>query len=178
MREDRTVIRKIPLQLTQIPVHVAPFWRRTLALFIDGIPLLTLWLLLMLVTGLADTRELPESRWNTFDMLVDLINQQPFFFLPPALLLIALVLVYYTVTELILGVSVGKRLLNLTMVDAHGRRPLPLMIVIRNLMRMVSLLLLGWGYLWAAFDTERRTLHDWVSGIWVVKRDKHLPVPR
>ena len=107
----------------EIPVRVAPFWLRTVALCIDVVPLFTIYLMVLFATGLADTSELPESRWNAFDMLVDLINQRPLFFLPPILLWLGILLVYYLAFELIFGQTVGKRLLNLTLIDRRGRRP-------------------------------------------------------
>ena len=159
----------------EIPVRVAPFWYRSLAVVIDVVPLMTIWALVVFGTGLMDTADLPESRWNAFDMMVDLINQRPLFFLPPILLWFGLLLVVYLVSELTMGQTVGKRLLNLTVVDQHGRRPEAIMVLIRNLVRIVSLAAFGTGYLWAAFDTERRTFHDWVSGTWVVYRSAHVP---
>ena len=150
-------------------VRVVPFWLRTVANLIDLVPLATLYLMVLFATGLADTSELPQSRWNTFDMLVDLMNERPLFFVWPALLWFAMVGAYYLVCELTLGVSVGKRLLNFTLIDSSGERPIALMILIRNVIRLVSLALLGLGYLWALFDTERRTLHDWLSGTWLIR---------
>lgn len=175
---EPTAIRRRPLIETPVPVRVAPFWYRTLAVAIDVIPLLTIWLMILFATGLVDTSDLPESRWNAFDMIVDLINDRPFFFVPPILLWVALIGGFYLVQEIVFGQTVGKRLLNLTLVDAHGHRPLAIMVLIRNVVRIVSLLLFGLGYLWAAFDTERRTLHDWISGTWVVSRSRNVPLPR
>jgi len=172
------MIRERPLLITPIPVRVAAFWYRTVAVAVDVIPLLTIWLILIFATGLVDVSKLPESRWNAFDMIVDLINDRPLFFLPPLLVWVGLILAFYLVQELIFGQTVGKRLLNLTLVDVHGRRPQAIMVLIRNLVRIVSLLGLGLGYLWAAFDTERRTFHDWVSGTWVVHRTPTVPLKR
>ena len=152
----------------RLKVRVAPFWYRTVALLIDLVPLSTVYLLVLAATGLADTADLPESRWNTFDMLVDLVNERPLYFLPPILLFVGMILAYYLTLELTMGQTVGKRVLNLTLIDADGERPEAIMVLIRNLVRVVSVLTLGLGYLWAAFDTERRTLHDWISGTWVV----------
>ena len=177
MSDERTLIRERPLIDTPLRVRVAPFWLRTVALLIDLVPLLTLYLLVLFASGMVDTSDLPQSRWNTFDMLVDLLNERPLFFVGPVGLLLALIAGYYLVVELAMGSSVGKRLLGFTLVDVGCQRPAAIMVVIRNVVRLVSLLLLGLGYLWAAFDTERRTLHDWVSGTWVVDI-RHLPTPK
>ena len=34
---------------------------------------------------------------------------------------------------------------------------------------MAGLATLGLGFLWIAFDSEKRGLHDWLSGTYVVK---------
>jgi uncharacterized RDD family membrane protein YckC len=151
-------------------VRVAPFWYRTVAATIDAIPLLTLYLLLLIGFGVAETSDLPQSQWNTFDMIVDLINQDPAFFMPPFALLVAVFLLYFLTQELLFGQSVGKRLLKLTVIDKTGERPHPIMLLIRNLVRPLGVAILGLGYLWAAFDPERRTLHDRVSGTWVIRQ--------
>ncbi len=176
--QPRTMIRERPLLFTPVAVRVAAFWYRTVAVAIDVIPLLTMWLIILFATGLVDVSDLPESRWNAFYMIVDLINDRPEFFLPPLLALLGLLATYYLVQELVFGQTIGKRLLNLTVVDVRGRRPLPIMVVVRNLVRLFSLLLVGLGYLWAAFDTERRTLHDWISGTWVIHRTDKVPLKR
>ena len=166
------------MQHHEIRVQTAPFWLRTVALVIDLLPLLTIYLMVLLGTGLVSTADMPQSRWNTFDMLVDLINQRPLFFLPPILLLFGMVLAYYLVQELLFGQTVGKRLLNLVIVDRYGHRPEAVMVLVRNLTRIFSMALFGWGYLWAAFDTERRATHDWISGCFVVSRTSEVPRPR
>ena len=172
--EERTLIRRRPLLETPVSVRVAPFWYRSVANLIDLVPLATVYAMVLFATGLADISDLPESRWNTFDMFVDLLNQRPLFFLPPVLLFVGMVLTYYLLSELVFGQTVGKRLLNLTIVDRGGERPVAIMTLVRNLIRIPGMLLLGLGYLWAAFDTERRTAHDWVSGTWVIfsRRDE------
>lgn len=168
--DERTMIRKRPLVVTPVSVRVAPFWYRSVANLIDLLPLCTIYLMVLFATGLADISGLPESRWNAFDMFVDLVAERPLFFVPPILLFVGMVLCYYLASELVFGQTVGKRLLNLTLVDRTGERPEAIMILVRNLIRIASMLLLGLGYFWAAFDTERRTTHDWVSGTWVVFR--------
>jgi len=175
---EPTAIRKRPLVHMEIPVRVAPFWYRSLALCVDIIPILTIWALVLFASGMADTSSLVESPWNPFDAFVDRLNQNPLFFIPPILLWLGLVGAVYFIQELLMGQTVGKRLLNLTIVDAHGHRPLAIHVLIRNAVRIVGLLFFGLGYLWAAFDTERRTFHDWVSGTWVVFREQKLPVAR
>ncbi len=171
------MVRPQPLRNMPIPVRVAAFWYRTLAALLDALPVFTIWGLVVLGTGMLD-HDLPASRWNAFDQLVDLINLQPLYFVPPILLWFGLLFASYLAQEIVFGVTVGKRVLNLTLVDVHGHRPEGVAILVRNLLRMVSLLLLGLGYWWAAFDTERRTLHDWIAGTWVVHRTEKVPVPR
>jgi uncharacterized RDD family membrane protein YckC len=172
------MVRAAPLVSTPVPVRVAAFWLRSVAALIDALPVLTLWALIGFASGIIDVEAIPQSRWNPIDAAVDLLNNRPIFFVGPILLGVGLFFASNLLQEALFGVTLGKRVLNLTLVDRHGHRPETIAILIRSLLRLVSLLLFGWGYWWAAFDTERRALHDWVAGTWVVHRDDRLPTPR
>ena len=78
------------------------------------------------------------------------------------------------------GTTPGKLLLELQVVDARsGRRPGWIQSLIRVLGYMVSLLTLGLGFVWAAFDRNGQALHDRLAGTRVVRvRETVLPAPR
>lgn len=155
-------------------VTVSPFWVRTIAAAIEIVPLITLYLLLVFSTGSLNIETLPVSQWNAIDMIVDLINFRPEVFVSPLGLFLGTLILFYLPQELLMGHSIGKRLLHLRIVNAHGQQPAPIMLLVRNIVRLFSIVLLGLGYWWAAFDTERRTLHDWVAGTWVIDERKSL----
>ena len=41
--------------------------------------------------------------------------------------------------------------------------------LVRTAGYVVSVASLGLGFLWIAFDSEKRGLHDWMAGTYVVK---------
>lgn len=77
------------------------------------------------------------------------------------------------------GCTPGKLLLELRVVDARsGARPGWVQAMIRLLGYVVSALPLGLGFVWAAFDRDRRALHDKLASTRVVRvEERVLPVP-
>ena len=68
------------------------------------------------------------------------------------------------------GTTPGKLLLELRVVDARsGERPGWIRSLIRCIGYVVSLLPLGLGFVWAAFDRNGQALHDKLAGTRVVR---------
>ncbi len=67
------------------------------------------------------------------------------------------------------GQTLGKRLLGLRIVATDGGRPSLLRCAIRSALSLVSLGLLGLGFLLALFNRSGRSLHDLLAGTWVVE---------
>ncbi len=67
------------------------------------------------------------------------------------------------------GQTLGQMAMGIRLVDASGNPPDLQHAVIRLLMSFVSAIPLGLGFLWAAFNPERRTWHDMVAGTWVIR---------
>ncbi len=68
----------------------------------------------------------------------------------------------------ILGQTLGKRLLGIRVISSRGQTPGPVLASVRFLTMVLSLALLGLGWLWCIFDRERRALHDHLSGSYVI----------
>jgi uncharacterized RDD family membrane protein YckC len=68
----------------------------------------------------------------------------------------------------ILGQTLGKKLMGIRVLSSKGRAPGPLVASIRFLTMTLSLAPFGLGFLWCIFDRERRSLHDHLSGTYVV----------
>lgn len=68
----------------------------------------------------------------------------------------------------ILGQTLGKRLLHIRVISSRGEAPGPVLGSVRFLTMGLSLGLLGLGWLWCIFDRERRSLHDHLSGSYVI----------
>ena len=72
----------------------------------------------------------------------------------------------------LLGATPGKFLLECRVVDARtGRRPGWLRASVRYLCYFVSLLPLGLGFLWIAWDRRKQGWHDKLAGTLVVVED-------
>jgi uncharacterized RDD family membrane protein YckC len=67
------------------------------------------------------------------------------------------------------GKTPGKSLLRLRVVDQNGQKPLFLKSLLRGLVCAISLYFYGLPLLYAFFNPQRRALHDFVAGTYVVE---------
>jgi uncharacterized RDD family membrane protein YckC len=152
-----------------LPVRVAPVWRRAAAATIDlGILLGTAGLLNW---GLLRLLDLPPL-WGDakgLDALLrvfELTPGQVIGRIAPFLVMAAL---YFGLFWSITGRTVGAKMLDLRVVDAKGRRPHPLRVSVRVVAHFLSGLPGALGWIWAAFDLEKRAWHDHVAQTYVVR---------
>lgn len=145
----------------------APSWRRALALLIDAVPVVAVWLLAAMAIGDAATGDTPPAPWNALDLLVDFINAHPGAATAIVTALLALIFAWPWAAALIWGRTPGQHLLGLAVVDARGRPPNLGRTTLHCLLRPIGLAALGAGALWALADPERRTLYDRLAGVWV-----------
>ena len=75
---------------------------------------------------------------------------------------------YLLLFQWLRGQTPGMRLLGLRVIDGHGAPPSLPRALARTLALLLSGLLFSLGFLWIAFDREKRGLHDWLAGTWVV----------
>ncbi|ETT87290.1 RDD family protein [Viridibacillus sp. FSL R5-0477] len=68
--------------------------------------------------------------------------------------------------------TVGKKVLGIEIVDKNGDTISIFRSVIRNVARIFSGLLLGLGYIIAAFHPQKRALHDLVANTYVIDARK------
>ena len=120
----------------------ADFWRRFVALFLDGV-----------LTGLIGS------------VLRTLLGRN----VGGALALVAGVAYYVYLEGSPSGQTVGKRTLNIRVIDFTTGGPLgPARALIRWVGRILSTIPCLLGYFWALWDKERQTWHDKVAGTVVV----------
>jgi len=151
----------------------APTWRRWLALLVDAIPLLTVWLLCAFAIGQASASGLPTTPWNPLDQLVDFVNARPVTVALIIAMLAVLVFAWPLVAHVAWGRTPGKRVLGLRAVDARGEAPSRRRLAGWCALRVLGVALLFGGALWAVADPERRTLYDRLAGVWVVEDGSH-----
>jgi uncharacterized RDD family membrane protein YckC len=156
-------------------VYVAGLWRRLAAAVVDLLciapaPLFLGWLLLK-VTEI----ELPVVADLRFESILELLLEgggPMLSFLAVVALIVMLYWFLFTVTT---GSTPGLRLLRLRVVTIYGEVPQWWRALLRSIGLLVGALLLGLGLLWIGFDREKRGLHDWLAGTYVIRRQANPP---
>ena len=130
----------------------AGFWVRLAAALIDAAILITAQL-----TVIAIWPGIPE--YIESDSLLHWVDA-------PLLLLTAL---YYTVGVSVWSTTVGKRVLGLRVLRPDGSKISPLRSLARYFASGISFLLLGFGFLMIAFNSDKRALHDVICSTVVLR---------
>jgi uncharacterized RDD family membrane protein YckC len=144
-----------PSAATAIPATLG--WRLLAALY-DLLPVLALWMLLSAVV-LTLRGNQPLAAWSAGQWLLWLGCW-------------AITGLYFVVSWLRGGQTLGMRPWRLRVCDQSGNKPAFSMLCLRYAMASVSLLVFGLGFLWSLFDPERRTWHDIVSGTRLLRLPK------
>lgn len=152
-----------------VRVTAATSWRRTLAHAIDFLPRFTVWLLAAFAIGAAAPATAPAAPWNPLDRVVDFMHAHPVATSLIALLWLALAFAWPYASHVLWSRTPGERALGLTAVDDRAlpldRRRLALWCALRVLGTLLAFI----GPLWALADPDRRTLHDRLAGVWVLR---------
>ncbi|HPH29811.1 MAG TPA: RDD family protein [Pseudomonadota bacterium] len=77
-------------------------------------------------------------------------------------------LLYFFIFHATRGQTPGKQALGLLVVDVYGEKPGLAKSLFRTVGYALSALPFSLGLLWIGFDREKRALHDWVAGTYVV----------
>jgi uncharacterized RDD family membrane protein YckC len=152
-----------------VPLRVAGLWRRAAAGLLDGVVLLlTAGVLNLLVLAWLDPPPLLADA-HGLEALLRVLELDPVMVLrrcAPALVMAALYLgLFWTLT----GQTLGHRVLRLRVVDPWGRPPRPWRAAVRVLGHGLGLAIGAMGWLWVAFDREKRGLHDHLARTYVVR---------
>jgi uncharacterized RDD family membrane protein YckC len=137
-------------------VALAGFWRRVLAYLIDSVLLFGIQFLLTAGVILAGPVD-----------LLSLMNV--------ALVSTAIGWAYFTILESSPARgTLGKMALDLYVGDVHGDPISYKRALLRNFMKSFSWLLLGFGFLMAAFTPRKQGLHDVLAGTLVLRKVRYL----
>jgi uncharacterized RDD family membrane protein YckC len=152
-----------------IPVRVAGFWRRLLALLLDATILaLTagpVHYVFLRATG-GWLPELAKLSWISALQLMAAELEPVLLWLAPVVAMGALYILLFTA---LLGRTPGQRAAGLLVITRTGQRPRILVSIARLLGLAASALAGGLGALWILVDREKRALHDHIAGTYVVR---------
>ena len=138
------------------------FGRRTIAFIIDNVVLTFLGLAIYVLFGES------AAEYFSFYFSWSLESDRSFVFADFVNLVVSLL--YAPVMISVWGTTIGKRSMNLDVVKSDGGRCGFWQALGRTLASVLSLLLLGVGYLMVAFREDKRALHDLMASTVVIKR--------
>lgn len=151
-------------------VYVVGFWRRLAAAVVDGLVVVPAALLVtFVVSRLAHVRLPSNLGLLDVDLWIDLVLASDPALLMGAGLTVAIGLCYLLLFHIALGRTLGMRLLGIKVIDVHGDPPSAARCAVRVASYVAGLVTLLLGFLWIGFDSEKRGLHDWIAGTYVVR---------
>ena len=164
-RDDLAAVRP----RAQAPtVYVVGFWRRLVAMAIDMALVAPVAAAITYVASRATGIGLPTARLGNLDFLLDiLLGSDPAFAMTAGLYVAALVS-YLFVMQVTLGQTWGMRAAHMRVIDLYGGAPDVTRCIRRALGYLLGFGTLGLGFLWSAFDGEKRGLHDYLAGTLVI----------
>ena len=114
---------------------------------------------------------LPPSNLHAFDidLWIDLAIATDPALLMGLVLFTAIGLVYLLVFHIVRGRTLGMQLLKMKVIDVYGDPPSPGRCALRCAAYLASIATLFLGFLWIGFDSEKRGLHDWIAGTYVIR---------
>ena len=149
--------------------YAVGFWRRSLGAFIDLVIILPISLLLGWLAGAITGVGLPPSRHRGLDFWLDLILAVDPAILGFSILTGTIAVIYLVVFQATMARTPGMILVRARIIDLYGDPPGALRCFWRTLGYAASVFTFGLGFIWVGFDAEKRGLHDWLAGTFVVK---------
>lgn len=152
-------------------VFVVGFWKRLAAATIDLAIVIPAALLVTLVVSKIGGIHLPPSNMGLLDvdMWIDLVLATDPALLMGMILFLAIGMTYLLVFQIVVGRTLGMRLLKMKIIDVYGDRPSPGRCLARCAGYLAGVATLFLGFLWIGFDSEKRGLQDWIAGTYVIR---------
>ena len=152
------------------PVFVVGFWRRLVAAAIDLAVVLPAALIISLIAGRVTGLHMPDNvHLLDIDLWIDLVLATDPALVMALVLMAAIGLVYLLVFQIIVGRTLGMRVMGLKIIDVYGDPPSAGRCVARCAGYLASVATLFLGFLWMGFDSEKRGLQDWIAGTYVIR---------
>jgi uncharacterized RDD family membrane protein YckC len=152
-------------------VHVVGFWKRAAAALLDlAIIVPSAVLVTWVVSKIAGVHLPPKTlRVTDVDLWIDLALARDPALLTGVVLATAIGLTYLVVCHVAIARTLGMRALNMKVIDIYGEPPAPARCLARCFGYLASSATLFLGFLWVGFDSEKRALHDWIAGTYVIR---------
>jgi len=148
-------------------VHVAGLWRRLASLLVDALCLTPAILLLgWLAFKVTPLRAPSELR---FESVLELFLEGGGLVYSLLAMAVIIMMVYGFLFIGTTGATPGLRLLRMRVINVYGASPEWWRVLVRGLGLVVGTALLGLGVIWVGFDREKRGLHDWLAGTYVIR---------
>ncbi len=150
-------------------VIVAGFWRRLGGAAIDVGVILPVSLLLTWFAGTIASIHLPPGRSRDLDFWLDLMLTSDPAVMTAVIITLAVTTIYLFVFQATIAQTLGMRVMKIRVIDVYGDAPSYPRVGLRTAGYLASLATLFLGFLWIGFDAEKRGLHDWIAGTYVVR---------
>jgi uncharacterized RDD family membrane protein YckC len=162
----------IHLPQQEVEITPAPFWKRTLAFIIDfALVYFVFFQLFMIIyasmTGLPIGGDV--GALQSYMQLKPEISEKVFVTLVAGTFIL---LFYFTLMERVIGSTVGKKLLNLSVVSLHHNRINYVQAIIRNLTKSILLPLLVFDMIWIFFTKNKQRFSEIFAGTKVIYEPK------
>ena len=164
--DERPRARPRPAACT---VTVVGFWRRLAAALIDAAVIVPVAVLLIALASAVAGIHLPPSRVRGLDFWLDLVLISDPAAVTGIAILLAVAMIYLYVFQATVGQTLGMRVLKLRVIDVYGERPSFARAGLRTAGYLLGFVTLSLGFLWIGFDAEKRGLHDWIAGTYVIR---------
>lgn len=151
-------------------VYVVGFWKRFVAAAIDLAIVIPASLIITLVCSKIAGIHLPPSNLHLFDidLWIDLVLAKDPALIMTIVLFVGIGLIYLLVFQITRGRTVGMQVMKMKVIDVYGDPPSAARAAARCAGYLASALTLFLGFLWIGFDSEKRGLHDWIAGTYVI----------
>ena len=153
----------------QNAVRVVGFWRRAAAATVDALCLSPAMALLGWLAFRATGIRLFTSSELRFESMLELFLEGGGLVYSLLAMGIVIVLLYGFLFTATTGATPGLRLLRLRVINVYGDSPEWWRGLLRCLGLLAAGLVLGLGLVWVGFDREKRGLHDWLAGTYVIR---------
>jgi uncharacterized RDD family membrane protein YckC len=152
-------------------VYVVGFWKRLAAAAIDLAIVIPAALLITLIASKLAGVPLPPSniRLLDVDMWIDLVLAADGAVVMAIVLTLAIGMTYLLVFQILVGRTLGMRVLKIKIIDVYGDKPSPARCLARCGGYLASVATLFLGFLWMGVDSEKRGLQDWIAGTYVIR---------